>query len=573
MANEKIQKTLSWSQICTDRSSSVIAILVSIFLLQLGIPAQGDDYTRKMRVALYVDSGASTPAKANFKKLLSRSERIDWQCIFGDDIGSGALTNFDALIVPGGSAQKQANSMGAEARDEVRRFVREGGIYLGVCAGAYLSSEAKRNDLALLPISTLDQEHWYRVDDGTPVDVELTPTGMDVFGLKDGRVRIIYENGPIFGQPIEKTDPSFTPLGFYRSEVVARGGERGVMLGAPSMLFSRYGKGLVLAISPHPEKTEGLGWIILHALEWMYQHRTTEATHAHNAGADQSRQSRAASPAIGRETVREVPVATRPDTQRISATGEPQRQAKQPENSADPGSMDNLSLGQRALKVAMAVFEHAQSVDYCHREVRAADQVITADDGTVDARTDCSGFISYVVHKVAPRHYSIVRSREPGHNYPQAKIWARFFCNLDTEHAQDGWLGLGGRWQNLEPGDFIAWKEGNANAKNTGHVMMVASKPGQVQQENGYRFIEVPVIDSSSVYHFAPEYLPPESHQKHRNGLGMGRVRILLSETGSPIGYWEGTYWGEGQKDITHPTLSNAIGFGRLVPLETAETR
>ncbi len=549
-----------------------VTILVSTFLLQLNLPAQADDYNQKMRVALYVGNGASTPAKVNFKKLLSKSERMDWRCVFGDDIGSGVLKNFDALIVPGGSALKQADSMGPESRDEVRRFVRDGGIYLGVCAGAYLSSEAKRSDLALLPISTLDQEHWYRVDDGTPVEVELTPAGMDVFGLKDSRVRIIYENGPIFGSPIKKTDPSFTPLGFYRSEVVARGGARGVMLGAPAMLLSRYGKGFVLAISPHPEKTEGLRWIILHALEWMYQHRT-ETPPTHNAGTDQVRQSGAASSANGREAApRQIPVATRTDTQHASATSEPQRQAKPAENPGNSVGMENLSLGQRSLKVAMSVFDHARSVDYCHREVRAEDQVSTADDGTIDARTDCSGFISYVVHKVAPLHYRIVRSREPGNSYPQAKIWARFFCNLDNEHAQDGWLGVG-RWQDLEPGDFIAWKEGNEHARNTGHVMMVASKPGQVQQENGYRFTEVPVIDSSSVYHFAPEYLPPESHQKHRNGLGMGRVRILLSETGSPIGYWEGTYWGEGQKDITHPTLSNAIGFGRLMPLERAENR
>jgi hypothetical protein len=553
-----------------------VTALISILFLQLSLSAHADE---KMRVALYVDSGASTPAKANFKELLGRSERMNWRCVLGDDIGSGALKNFDALIVPGGSAQKEANSMGTESRDEVRRFVRDGGLYFGVCAGAYLSSEAKRNDLGLLPISTLDQEHWYRVDDGTPVDIELTPAGMDVFGLKDSRVKIIYENGPIFGKPIDKTDPSFTPLGFYRSEVVARGGERGVMLGAPSMILSRYGKGLVLACSPHPEKTEGLRWIILHALEWMYQHRTAEApAPANKAGAEQHGGTGATSSvsareaATGNEPARRQPaVSTRPETQHVSATNTPQRQLEPVANANTTGT-ENLSLGQRALKVAETVFDHATRVDYSHREVPAADQVITADDGTVDARTDCSGFISYVVHKVAPRHYKVIRTREPGHRYPQAKVWARFFCNLGTEHAQDGWLGIG-RWQDLEPGDVIAWKTGNANAKNTGHVMMVASKPGQVQQENGVRFIEVPVIDSSSVYHFAPEYLPPESHQKHRNGLGKGRVRILLSETGTPIGYWEGTYWGEGGKDITHPTLSNEIGFGRLMPLEGADDR
>jgi hypothetical protein len=146
---------------------------------------------------------------------------------------------------------------------------------MGVCAGAYLSSKAKDNDLGLLPLTTRDQKHWFRVKDGTPVKVELTRPGMEVFGLENSDVKIVYENGPIFGPPIEKTGDSFTPLGYYRSEVVADGGERGVMLGAPAAILSKYGKGSVLAISPHPEKTPGMGHILLHALRWMYEHRET----------------------------------------------------------------------------------------------------------------------------------------------------------------------------------------------------------------------------------------------------------------------------------------------------------
>ncbi len=229
----------------------------------------------KIRVALFEDRGASAPAKKNFETVLSNSDEIQYQTIYGDDIADGSLQGFDALIMPGGSASKQAISLGPQARAEVRRFVKEGGIYMGVCAGAYLSSEAQDNYLGLLPLTTMDQKHWYRVDDGTPVDVELTPAGMDVFGLKTRNISIVYENGPIFAPPTEKVDDSFTPLGFFRSEVVANGGERGVMLGAPAIILSRYGRGMVLAISPHPEKTPGLKQMITRALRWLYDHRAT----------------------------------------------------------------------------------------------------------------------------------------------------------------------------------------------------------------------------------------------------------------------------------------------------------
>src|SRR5207247_2003941 len=89
---------------------------------------------------------------------------------------------------------------------------------------------------------------------------------------------VTYCNGPIFAFPKERTDDSFIPLGFFRSEVVADGGTKGVMIGAPAMILSRYGKGIILAISPHPEETPGLKQVELHAIRWLYEHRTPPAS-------------------------------------------------------------------------------------------------------------------------------------------------------------------------------------------------------------------------------------------------------------------------------------------------------
>jgi hypothetical protein len=208
-------------------------------------------------------------------------------------------------------------------------------------------------------------------------------------------------------------------------------------------------------------------------------------------------------------------------------------------------------------------------VRYVHRQAPASRQVITRPDGTFDARTDCSGFVSYVVHAIAPRHYQVVRSREPGASYPQAKIWARFFDTLDSDQPHEGWLGVR-NWRDLRPGDIIAWEKGKSASPtnhNTGHIMFTLARPSEIQQANGFRYIEIPVIDSSTTYHFVPEHLPPNAYQKHRNGLGMGTVRIILSESDAPIGYWAGTYWGEGHEQVNGPTLSHTIRFARMIPL------
>jgi len=210
--------------------------LGALFLI-LPLPAFADG--PKIKVALFIDDGASDISKRIFRNDLENCDDILCKCVSGDDIRDGALKNVDAFVVPGGSANKEAASMGAEAREEVSRFVKEGGIYMGVCAGAYLSSQARDTYLGLIPFTTLDQKHWSRVDEGTPVDVELTPTGMEVFGLTKFDVRIVDQNGPIFAPPDATSDSTFTQLAFFRSEVVATGGTSGAMLGAPAIIFSR----------------------------------------------------------------------------------------------------------------------------------------------------------------------------------------------------------------------------------------------------------------------------------------------------------------------------------------------
>lgn len=478
--------------------------------------------THTLKVALFVDKGASASDRSDFKKEFNRSDDINYTEVYGEDIRRGVLKNFEILVVPGGSAGKDARSMGPEAREEVRRFVKSGGIYMGVCAGAYLASQQREFYLGMLPLKTIDSEHWYRTADGTTVDVEMTPLGMDVFGVSKSNLRIFYENGPIFALPPEPPDESFAILGTFRSEVVADGGTEGVMVGAPASILCRYGRGIVLVLSPHPESTPGLKTMEVHALHWLYDHR--------NQGESSTTASDAEAP-------------------------------KSP--------LETLSLSQRAVNLADSIFEHASEVRYVHKEQPASAQVTQSSDGSFDAKTDCSGFISYIVHALAPRHYHVVREMEPGWSYPQAKIWARFFDTLDGDQPRGGWLGIK-NWKDLQPGDIIAWEKGQNTAPenhNTGHVMMVMDKPGPLTTSGGYRYIQIRVMDSSTTYHFAPESLPPNAAQKHRNGLGIGYVRIILSDDDKPVGYWAGTYSGAEQKQVNGPTMSDMIRFGRMTSL------
>lgn len=492
--------------------------------------------TERIRVALFIDSGTEA---SEFSKEFSRNndETIRYQKIDGNDIRNGVLKDFDALVIPGGSATTESYAMGPAARDEVKRFIQNGGIYLGVCAGAYLISSLKDAYLGILPLKTVDEKHWYRTAGAPLVDVELTPAAMEIFGIKDKMVKIVYENGPIFAPPFETPDPSFKPLAFFRSEVVGDGGEPGVMIGAPAIIYSKYGRGSILIISPHPEETPGMKQSELHAIRWLYEHRastperlSSQVQASEHPSASIAESTNQVSKAIGKSTTALTP------------------------------------LSNQVLHLAESIFDNSVDVRYSHHEVSASRQVVTNANGSMEAHTDCSGFISYVVHSIGPRHYAVVRELEPNASYPQAKVWASFFNTLDPIQPTNGWLGIS-NWRNLKPGDFVAWKEGSTESTNTGHVMIVLDQPSQIREENGYRYIEIPVIDSSSVYHFAPEQLPPNAHQSHRDGLGKGSIRLILSTDDNPIGYWAGTYWGEGSKPVMNPTYSKMIRFARMVSL------
>lgn len=230
-------------------------------------------------------------------------------------------------------------------------------------------------------------------------------------------------------------------------------------------------------------------------------------------------------------------------------------------------------LSRAAYEKANQVFNDATNVHYEHLKQPARDQV-QFNNGSCAARTDCSGFVSYVLHAISPKHYEEVRGEQPKRPYPQAAAYEHFLHSRSADQPDRGWMRIT-NIRDLRAGDIIAWAkprspDDHAGKGNTGHVMFVAEPPQGVQEATvegrRIRFVSIKVIDSSSVRHFAPEQLPPHANQSERDGLGKGEVRVVVDENDRPIGYWEGTYWGEGHKDINHPSMTDAISFGRLIP-------
>ncbi|MHB8894222.1 MAG: BPL-N domain-containing protein [Candidatus Geothermincolia bacterium] len=97
----------------------------------------GEAFRGSPRVAVYWGEGASH-SWIWFTDLLERLGIFDARFVSHTDILEGTLDDRDLLLVGGGDTYAMAEGLGDRGAATIERFVREGGLYHGSCAGAYL---------------------------------------------------------------------------------------------------------------------------------------------------------------------------------------------------------------------------------------------------------------------------------------------------------------------------------------------------------------------------------------------------------------------------------------------------
>jgi glutamine amidotransferase-like uncharacterized protein len=195
-----------------------------------------------------------------------------WEILSAEDVrsSSNSLSRFDVLIFPGGRAHKQADALGEEGRLAVQDFIRSGGGYVGICAGAFLASAQYEWSLGFVNTSTL---HGNREMPGIgirsmadrgpgSVQIELTPEGGSIFGDRTGPLDISFSGGPVFPGPMRDDLPPCILLAHYSTELANYIPQRGTMIGTPAILAAPFGAGRVISISSHPETTKGAEFLV-----------------------------------------------------------------------------------------------------------------------------------------------------------------------------------------------------------------------------------------------------------------------------------------------------------------------
>lgn len=140
---------------------------------------------------------------------------------------------------------------------------------------------------------------------------------------------------------------------------------------------------------------------------------------------------------------------------------------------------------------------------------------------------DCSGFVDYVLARVAPAALGELRAATV--KRPLAKHFVDFLAAGNRSAARTTWERIA-RVNELSPGSLVAWrKPDDVTSTNTGHVMIVAASPTQ-REDGGWL---VAVLDSSGSPH------GKDDTRKKRRATGMGRGTMVLetNASGAPVAY------------------------------------
>lgn len=195
-----------------------------------------------------VDNGIWQPSLTAWKSILD-TLAFDWVEVTYDEINNGIMqSGFDGLIMPGGWSGEWKNQIDTVGNLSIREFVFNGGVYVGVSAGAYYAS-----DIVIWEGTTYDNplNIFIGVAEGPIPEIapwpEYTMTEVNLnqeHPINDGlggNLTVLY-----FGEPY------FYTLSGGNMEVVATY----VYNDEPAIITFEYGEGMGLLLGPHLEIDE-----------------------------------------------------------------------------------------------------------------------------------------------------------------------------------------------------------------------------------------------------------------------------------------------------------------------------
>jgi hypothetical protein len=186
---------------------------------------------------------------------------------------------------------------------------------------------------------------------------------------------------------------------------------------------------------------------------------------------------------------------------------------------------------------ALRILENTQHTKYQHD--------IFIDEAMGIYNVDCSGFVNYILGRVAPAHLDLI----PTHGTESrllAQDYHTFFSSLPIE-TTDGWRQIL-YLPDVQRGDMIAWPLPPPNP-DTGHVFVVAADPVPVADD----ILAVMAYDASDILHYDDSR--GNGPGQFRTGVGSGTFHLQIDSVGIPVAF---------QFDEPDPLITANIAIGRI---------
>ena len=90
---------------------------------------------RPLRAGVFVGVGSMGLSSTELIRYVARSPALDISFVDGEDMRNGALNSLDLFVMPGGMSGTIVGDMGPSGVVNLKEFVRNGGSYVGMCAG------------------------------------------------------------------------------------------------------------------------------------------------------------------------------------------------------------------------------------------------------------------------------------------------------------------------------------------------------------------------------------------------------------------------------------------------------
>ncbi|MHC2994694.1 MAG: hypothetical protein IBV53_04230 [Candidatus Atribacteria bacterium] len=203
-------------------------IIIIILIIMIGTDVYSQE-NKKYKVCLYYGPGGELAPDVEYA--LQELE-ISYFKLDDEAIKEGELKNCYILIIPGGYTLRLVRGLGKKGLEVIRKFVYNGGGYIGICAGAYLAAER--------------------------VEILMKPPGLGIIDIKNKRRRGIGTK-KIFlkDHPITKGIGKELTIRYQNGpDIIIRGEAEEVAYyknGTTAIATASYGIGKVIIFSPHPE--------------------------------------------------------------------------------------------------------------------------------------------------------------------------------------------------------------------------------------------------------------------------------------------------------------------------------